>query len=295
MYNTIQEIHGRLVQCLPWPWWTLKWINNSQTKPESVKSAFSLLDSQRPASLCFIFVSLLLTIAWSQQPSKQQTGKFGLQVISICCRTCCLIEVNSALKVCGTKLTVWVDSVEQTWLDKNSPLFLFLFLWIAARRINFSNSPLPFQRFFPETCLGLGGLYFYPQCYTRVAWALMGLHGRAPIIIRFWRSHSCSPALMPEEVCLPSSLAPDSKLTRLTRPANKGALSRLYIWCALQTQLDKFSFNTSLFIYWGLAVNIIWPCFQTKWNQYSDGSHVAKYLFLFAKYMKAADLTLVWF
>ena len=124
MYNTIQEIHGRLVQCLPWPWWTLKWINNSQTKPESVKSAFSLLDSQRPASLCFIFVSLLLTIAWLKPPSKQQTGKFGLQVISICCRTCCLIEVNSALKVCGSKLTVWVDSVEQTWLDKNSPLFL---------------------------------------------------------------------------------------------------------------------------------------------------------------------------
>ena len=148
MYNTIQEIHGRLVQCLPWPWWTLKWINNSQTKPESVKSAFSLLDSQRPASLCFIFVSLLLTIAWLKPPSKQQTGKFGLQVISICCRTCCLIEVNAALKVCGTKLTVWVDSVEQTWLDENSPLFLFLFLWIATRRINFSNSPLPFQRFF---------------------------------------------------------------------------------------------------------------------------------------------------
>ena len=128
MYNTIQEIHGRLVQCLPWPWWTLKWINNSQTKPESVKSAFSLLDSQRPASLCFIFVSLLLTIAWLKPPSKQQTGKFGLQVISICCRTCCLIEVNAALKVCGTKLTVWVDSVEQTWLDKNSPLFLSLSL-----------------------------------------------------------------------------------------------------------------------------------------------------------------------
>ena len=179
-------------------------------------------------------------IKWMQAT----TGKFGLQVISICCRTCCLIEVNSALKVCGTKLTVWVDSVEHTWLDKNSPLFLFLFLWIAARRINFSNSPLPFQRFFPETCLGLGGLYFYPQCYPRVAWALMGLHGRAPITSD-GRIHARPPWCQKRCACRAAWLQILNWLASLDQPIKGLCLDYLYIWCALQTQLGKFSFNTS--------------------------------------------------